>query len=173
MLGRRHPHLMPDQEETQHRAMILINLLTQLGIRVNHKKSMKEAKQSFTYVGHVFDLTTHVISPIPEKSIKTIKFIKHQTRGNNFQPRALAGLAGHLLDAAKSNVAFHGLPQQLMTFAARGVNRNVQEYPWRSRQFHWNSTRGKPVELKTILRTCLHAAINPNHRLLRAMDNQR
>ena len=105
----------------QARATMLIHQLTQLGIQVNAKKSMAEA---VVFVGHRFNLQTNCITPTSEKQVQTMKKIKHQEKGQCFQPRAMAGLAGNLIDAVKSNVALQGLPQQVMRHAAQGVRKN-------------------------------------------------
>ena len=117
------------KKQAEFRATTLVNKLTSLGISVNMTKSMKEATQMFTYVGHEFDLQQDTVSPTHAKQIVTQSKCKQQLKGSRFQPKNLAALAGNLVDANKSNVSLHGLPQQIMKWAAWGVNQNAKCYP--------------------------------------------
>ena len=98
------------KEQAEERATSLVKKLTELGITVNKAKSMKEATQQFTYVGHHFDLQKDIVSPTQEKQKITQQKCTHQIKGNNFQPRHLASLAVNLVDANKSNPRDSNLP---------------------------------------------------------------
>ena len=117
------------------RATVLVNKLTSLGMSVNMSKSMKEATQKFTYVGHEFNLQQDKVSPTQAKQIVTQSKCKQQLKGSRFQPKNLAALAGNLVAASKSNVSQHGLLQQIMKWAAWGVNQNAKWYP------RWNTEK--------------------------------
>ena len=55
------------KEQAEERATSLVKNFTELGITVNKAKSMKEATQQFTYVGHHFNLQKDIVSPTQEK----------------------------------------------------------------------------------------------------------
>jgi hypothetical protein len=99
------------KKQTEERATALVNKLTTLGITVNKEKSMQQAQQNFTYVGHAFNLQHSTVSPLQQKQHTSEAMCKHQMKGSNFQPKNLAALAGNLVDANKSNMRLHGLPQ--------------------------------------------------------------
>ena len=124
LVGGGHSPPCTNQQEVERRATMLIHQLTQLGIQVNAKKSMAEASQQVVFVGHQFNLQTNCVTPTNEKQAQTMLRIKHQEKGQSFQPLALAGLAGNLNNAVKSNVALQGFPQQVMRHAAQGVRKN-------------------------------------------------
>ena len=72
---------------------------------------MTKAAQQVEYLGHMLDLRNNKCLPLPEKLEKSIKIIKKQMQGRRYQPRNLAGVAGVLLDMAKSITQLHGIPQ--------------------------------------------------------------
>ena len=150
------------------RATTLVNKLTSLGISVNMTKSMKEATQKFTYVGHEFDLQQNTVSPTHAKQIVTQSKCKQQLKGSRFQPKNLAALAGNLVDANKSNVSLHGLPQQIMKWAAWGVNQNAKWRPRWNKEKCWRLTVEKTSQLQTLLKEALKAVETPTPRILRA-----
>ena len=159
-------------EETVERARQCVQIMTQCGIRVNASKSMMTPSQQVTYLGHVIDLQTSVISPTKEKMRLTPTLVRHQMKGTKFQPRALAGLAGHLLDAAKSNSRLHGLPAQLMKHAAKGVHFNKQIFGWNKHRC-WNTTVQKPPSLSSLLRDIENAVKEPTPIVFRAQNPEK
>ncbi len=114
------------KEETEYRAMTLVEKLTTLGIQVNQEKSMQAAAQTFRYLGHDINLKDNKITPILDKTRQTLRMVKHQQTGKRTQARNLAALAGTLLDTVKSNMAISGLPQQLMSQAGHNVYKHTQ-----------------------------------------------
>ena len=156
------------KEQAEERATSLVKKLTELGITVNKAKSMKEATQQFTYVGHHFDLQKDIVSPTQEKQKITQQKCTHQIKGNNFQPRHLASLAGNLVDANKSNMTLHGLPQQIMKWAAWGVNQNAKWFSRWNKEQCWGTTVQKTMQLQKLLQKALKAVQHPTPRVLRA-----
>ena len=75
--------------ETKHqaefRSTVLVNKLTNLRISFNVYKSMKEATEKFTYVGHKFDLQQNKVSPPQAKHLGTQGKCKLQLKGNRFK----------------------------------------------------------------------------------------
>ena len=117
------------KSDAEMRASTLIHKLTDLGVQVNVEKSMPEAAQKVRYLGHDLDLRENLAHTPLEKSTPALKSVQHQLSGKRCQPRNLAAIAGNLLDLNKSNARLHGLPQQLMKHAARGVAANKQKIP--------------------------------------------
>jgi hypothetical protein len=129
--------------EVEHRATALVDKLTQLGMAVNTEKSMTQAAQRLTYLGHQIDLSKNVLIPEPEKAKHVNKAVRKMTKGNNFPPVHLAALAGALLDAQRSNAALHGLPQQVMKAAAKGVQVNKERFHTDNVHKCWRTTTTK------------------------------
>ena len=146
--------LAQTKQEVERRATMLIHKLTQLGIQVNVKKSMTEASQQVVFVGHQFNLQTNCVTPTNEKQSQTMLRIKHQEKGQSFQPRALAGLAGNLNDAVKSNVALQGLPQHVLRHAAQGVRKNCTSMVHWQKYKCWLQTVKKMPSLIKLLQQC-------------------
>ena len=92
----------------------LVSLFSSTGICVNGNKSMTEASQSVVYLGHILDLQANLIRHQEVKNQGSLKMVNHLLSGNNCAPKLLAGLAGNLLDAIRSNVKLEGLPQHLL-----------------------------------------------------------
>ena len=153
------------KEDTETKATRLVKLLTSLGVRINQTKSMSEARQCVTYLGHQVDLLNNQISPVDEKAKGALNMTKKQAQGNTYIPKHMAQLAGTLIDLTRSNIRLRGLPQQVMRQVARGVHLNKQylQRVTRSRQswnhrgwtpgprLPWQLSLGKPKELKKIL----------------------
>ena len=158
------------QQETEQRAAALVQLLTDLGIRVNQAKSMSCAAQTFTYLGHSFHLADNLIKPLNSKLQGTVQMIRHQLKGTRFQPKHIAALAGNLLDSVKSNVALQGLPQQLMKHAALGVAANKRLLQTWTKYKWWATATVKPLALTQLLKLCLHYTLVPTPRVLRGGD---
>jgi hypothetical protein len=59
----------------------LINLLTDLGIRINWDKSMLAPAQQLKYVGHQFDLAAGVVIPLETKNELSLNMAKNNSRG--------------------------------------------------------------------------------------------
>ena len=93
------------------------------------KKSMKRAAQEVSYLGHSISLRQNQLRSEPAKVKATGAMLRKAIKGNNFVPTHVAALAGNLLDAQRSNAALHGLPQQIMRAAARGVQANHDCHP--------------------------------------------
>ena len=148
-------------EEVEARAVSLIDKLTELGLQVNKKKSMTKAAQKVSYLGHQIDFTKNELIPEPAKQTISVQAVRKAIKGNNFVPKHLASLAGNLLDAQRSNAALHGLPQQLMRAAARGVQVNHHSQPKCSTQIAWHRPVPKPHSLKSALALCLQAVRDP------------
>ena len=70
------------------------------------------------------------------------------------------------MDANKSNVSLHGLPQQIMKWAAWGVNQNAKWYPRWNKEKCWGLTVEKTSKLQTLLKEALKAVENPTPRIL-------
>ena len=150
---------------------MLIHKLTQLGIQMNVKKSIVEASQQVVFVGHQFNLQTNCVTPTNKKQAQTMLRIKHQEKGQCFQPSALAGLAGNLKDAMKSNVALQGFPQQVMRHAAQGVHKNCTSMGHWQKYKCWLQTVKKMPSLIKLLQQCKNAISNPIPRIFRASNN--
>ena len=170
------------KEDTEMKATLLVNLLTSLGVRVNQDKSMKEARQCVTYLGHQVDLHNNMISPVEEKIRGALNMTKKQAQGNNYIPRHMAQLAGTLIDLTKSNICLRGLPQQIMRQVARGVHLNKKylqlKTMLRTRHNHgkewspgpkraWEMSLRKPAELRKILSQIQRALQHPVPHLFR------
>jgi hypothetical protein len=135
------------KKQTEERATALVNKLTTLGITVNKEKSMQQAQQNFTYVGHAFNLQHSTVSPLQQKQHTSEAMCKHQMKGSNFQPKNLAALAGNLVDANKSNMRLHGLPQQIMKWTSWGVNQNAKWYSKWNKNKCWGAAVQKTPQL--------------------------
>ena len=162
--------LGPTKEETERRAVALIQLLTQLGVTANGDKSMTRAQQQVTYVGQRIDLRNNKVSSIPEKNQISVTMVRKQIKGSTFQPRNMAALAGNLGDTAKANAALHGLPQQIMKHAALGVAENARRLHTNNKHACWGSATLKTPQLKEALQRCLHALENPIPKVFRATN---
>ena len=160
------------REECERVATRLVSTLTDLGIQINLEKSMKGAAQKVEYVGHHIDLRAGVLRPLQKKNEASRHMVKKQLKGNRMQPKNLAGLAGNLVDAAKSNQALQGLPQQVMRQAALGVSQNAREHPNASREKCWGTTIAKGKDLQDLLQQCLHAIEVPIPRVFRATNRE-
>jgi len=147
-------------EETVQRARTCVNMLTNCGIRVNPTKSMMHPAKQLTYLGHTINLETSNFEANETKNALTVKLVKHHLKGRNFVPRAMAALAGHLLDAAKSNTQLHGLPAQLMKHAAKGVLHNKKLSGWNKHKC-WNTPVQKSPEITALLKAILQAVQTP------------
>lgn len=156
------------KDETEQRAAQLINLLTQLGVKINKKKSMTQASQEVRYLGHLLNFRDNLIKPILEKLKNSQKMALHQKKGNTCQPKNLAALAGNLLDAEKSNLKLRGLPQQLMKLNARVVkgNANKLHLPLRHAKV-WGVSAPKPPGLQELLRDVIQALAEPVAKIFR------
>ena len=132
---------------------------------------MHQAAQEFQYLGHQFNLANHTISPLPNKLQATQNMIKHQLKGRTFQPKNIAAVAGNLLDAAKSNSAIQGLPQQLMQQAALGVKANRWRLGFWHKQMCWRLSTPKTPTLQHLLQQCLEATHLPVQRVLRPSND--
>ena len=97
-------------QEAEHNTTRMINMLSELGVRVNNAKCMTRAAQLVEHLGHKLDMKSNKCLPLAEKLDKSIKVIKKQMQGRRFQPRNLAGVAGVLMDMSKSITQLHGLP---------------------------------------------------------------
>ena len=148
-------------EEVETRASLRVGKLTELGLQVNVQKSMTHAAQEVSYLGHYVNLATHRLRPDPAKNIHTLTMVRKAIKSNNFIPTHLASVAGNLLDAQRSNAALHGLPQQIMRAAARGVLANQQRYPRLSVQGAWRTSVQKPHSLRNALSQCREAVARP------------
>ena len=93
--------LAPTKHEAERRATLFVEKLTTLGIAVNIRKSMNEAKQIFPYLGHHINLAENKVEHVPQKTRSTIQATKHLRKSNIFVPKFVAALAGRLLDAEK------------------------------------------------------------------------
>ena len=157
----------PTKAATEQRAAHLIQKLTELGIRINVKKSMTEAQQVFPYVGQMVDLRGNQIHPLAEKLQGAANQAKHQMKGTRFQPKNLAALAGTLIDLTKGVTNLQGLPQRVMQFAGRGAAVNAKRHPQASRQQCWGKTLPKAAGLQRLLQQCLTVLQAPISRVLR------
>ena len=81
-------------QEAEHNTTRLINMLSELGVRVNKAKSMTRAAQQVEYLGHRIDMRNNKCLPLPDKLEKSIRVIRKQMQGRRFQPRNVAGVAG-------------------------------------------------------------------------------
>ena len=162
--------LRPTKEETERRAVALIQLLTQLGVTDNGGKSMTRAQQQVTYVGQRIDLRNNKVSSIPEKNQNYISMVRKQVKGTTFQPRNMAALAGNLGDTTKARAALHGLPQEIMRHAALGVAENARRLCSNNKHACWGSATLKTPQLKLALQRCLHALENPIPKVFRATN---
>ena len=122
---------------------------------------MTHAAQEVSYLGHYIHLARNHLRPEPAKANITVTLIKKAMKGNNFIPTHLAALAGNLLDAQRSNAALHGLPQQIMRAAGRGVQSNHRLFPHLSVQGAWRTSIHKPHSLRNALAQCLQALLRP------------
>jgi len=147
--------------------LILGDLLSSLGIRVNKDKSMTAPAQVVQYVGHVINFQDNKLHPVPSKLPLTLRVLKEAGRGLKILPRHLAKVGGHLLDCVKSNVSLHGLPQQLMKEAGRAVYRNSQLLGTWDEHKVWGTPVQKSQALKTLLLDCQKAIQNPTPRPFR------
>ena len=144
--------------EVETRAAMLINMLTQLGLKVNIKKSMHNAAQTFTYVGQQIDLQNAVIRHIPEKNQRALGMTKHQLKGNTMQPKNIAALAGTLLDLVKGNASLLGIPQQLMKLAGQMARQTANHLNLDANHYRaWCLSVAKPTDLDMSLQTYLEA----------------
>jgi hypothetical protein len=164
--------LGPTREEVERRASSLVSLLTNLGVRVNPKKSMMEASQNLSYVGHLLSLENNCVSPLPEKTAATEKMVQKISKSTKFIPRHLAALAGNLGDANKSNACLHGLHQQLMREAALGVSANAQKFGRANYHRCWGSSVEKSRVLPSLLKHIAHSLRKPIARIFRPSNSR-
>ena len=95
----------------------LLQLLTQLGIRVNFPKCNLTPCQSLPYLGQMLHLALRTIAPIPLKAQGCRWMARKLSSGNTIRPCNLASLAGKLLDLQKGAVNLVGLARLLMHHA--------------------------------------------------------
>jgi hypothetical protein len=156
------------QEEAENHACQLVNILTSVGIRVNVPKSMGAAAQVVDYLGQVLDLQDHLVKPQASKEKIVLNMAKHLVKGATCTPRHLAGLAGSLLDAVKSNVGLEGLPQQLLKVNSKLVRAQAQSLGLSPHhQRCWGLSQPKNPEVDRCLRMIRDALLTPVHRVLR------
>ena len=148
-------------QEVTDRACQLVDQLTKLGIRVNVEKSMQVPAQTVTYVGHQINFLTSTLHPVPQRLPQSLKVLKEAGRGAKILPRHLARVGGHLLDCVKSNVALHGLPQQVMQHAGRAVHKNAQIFGVWDRHRCWSTPVQKSHKIRSLLLDCQKAIQNP------------
>jgi hypothetical protein len=160
------------KQEVEDRAMKLVELLTSLGIRVNKEKCMTQAQQQFQYIGHNFNLGENHITPIQEKVKITENMIKHQMKANTCTASHVAALAGNLGDAAKSNMAIQGLPQQIMRKAAQALKYIRTQRREKQLKKHWYISTKKPEGLKELLQKTLQHIQQPTPRIIRPSNNK-
>ena len=149
------------KEDVETMAATLVNKLTDMGIQMNQEKTMKSPAQVLTYLGHKINLRLNVVEALPEKAQVTRTMIQRQIKGSRTTPKHLAALAGHLLDAQKSNVALTGIPQQLMKQAAKAVHQNAQALGKWNKQACWRMSTNKPSPLQVLLMEAHAAAQQP------------
>jgi hypothetical protein len=155
--------------EAETRCLKLVQQLTALGLKINVEKSMQEACQVITYLGHRFYLAMNQLHPIPDKTLKLKHAVQKQLRSHRCQPKNLASLAGLLLDMSHSMINLQGLPQQLMSLAGRLVYRSATLLGLPSHHPRvWGQSVNKPAGLRDLLLQCLRAAQNPIPRVFRA-----
>ena len=159
------------QEETNLRATKLVNLLTSLGIQVNPDKSMHNASQIVTYLGHQIDLKHNKIRPIPQKTAQAYKLATKLANGQTLTPKKLASLAGTLLDLTKSNLRLLGTPPSLMQMAGRAAALIKSLFPTASLAKIWNTPIPKSrlphllrtlLQVKSALQSPCHPQLRPN-----------
>ena len=117
----------------------LLQLLTQLGIRVNFPKCNLTPCQSLPYLGQMLHLALRTIAPIPLKAQGCRWMARKLSSGNTIRPCNVASLAGKLLDLQKGAVNLVGFARLLMHHA--GVL---------SRQ-GWSTVVSKRSPLRTLL----------------------
>ena len=163
------------QAQTEHRAAELINLFTALGVTVNQEKTMPQAAQRFTYVGHHINLQTNRITGIPTKVHHSITMTKHQMKSTRTTPIHLAALAGNLIDTAKSNIGLQGLPAQLMKAAATAVHNNMTSLGhWdKSKCWRMSTDKNRIPNLTNLLQECLREQQTPTPRVFRGLHPQK
>jgi hypothetical protein len=138
-------------------------------VRVNPEKSMSQAEQIFSYLGHKFNLKDNKIMPQYIKNKQILQMCQHQMGGTRCQPKHVARLAGTLVDAAKSNARLQGLPQQIMKKAAQAVSQN--------QRLHWNIQKcghlatQKPKGLQDLIWEATEAVAEPLPKVLRPSTN--
>ena len=160
------------KEETEARAATLVDLLTNLGVQVNAKKSMSTAAQTFRYLGQEIDLAQNFVRQLPDKAKGTTQLIRHILSSRKVPPKSLAKVAGSLLDLGKGNAKLHGLPQQVMKHAALGVNRNRHVYPGAHVAKVWGSATHITHSCRNCLTVCKLALQEPTHKVLRAKNDK-
>ena len=132
LLGESHHHVMSC-------LMYVLQLLTQLGLRVNFAKSHLIPTQSLIYLGQVIHLAHRSVSSVPLKA-QGCRFMAHKvTSGNTVRPCNVASLAGKLLDLQKGAINLVGLPRLLMRQAGKLA------------KWGWYKVISKPPMLKALL----------------------
>ena len=169
--------LGPTKDITQKRMLLLIHKMTTLGIQINMNKTMKEASQQVTYLGHCFNLKEKLISPLMEKQKVSLAMTKKQLRSQVITPKYLAALAGNLLDANKSNPGLQGLPQQLMKCAAKAVEINRKRLcsnTYKAWHYSVSKQEASPsqMRLQDLLRMCLYHLQHPVKKVYRHTKDQ-
>ena len=66
--------------QTMDRASKAVQILTQLGIQINLKKSLSQTEQQVTYLGHIWDLNDKKIKPQLPKVQEALKNVKYQMK---------------------------------------------------------------------------------------------
>ena len=152
----------------------LVHLLTSLGIKVNIEKTMKEASQKVTYLGHIFNLKEALLEPVPEKQAMLLKKIRHAMKSQVATPQHLCALAGSLLDAAKTNISLRGIPQALMKEAAILAQQNAQalQLPYSSPQV-WTKSGSKSGASRRLLEAARAAHKAPQPVPFRALNEKK
>ena len=133
---------------------------------------MDNAAQKIQYLGHWLNLKDGRIEPLERKTALSLKRVRHQLKGNTVQPKNLAALGGNLLDAVKSNVNLHGLPQQVMKQAAAAVKQNAQQWGLKhSSVGAWTRSTWKPPGLQLLLQQVAEALAKPVAQQARGMNH--
>ena len=149
------------EQEVTHRAVKLINLLTELGIQVNREKSMTQPSQVVEYLGHKINLKDNRLHPTMDKARQLHQTTRKLLQGTKFQPLQLASLAGGLIDAARSNVKLLGYPQILMRMAGKGVSQNMTRLQRWHHKACWQKWTTKPPQFQSILKIVAAALPRP------------
>lgn len=110
-----------------------ISLLTELGLKVNFKKSVLTPSVQLEYLGQLIDLKERIVKPV-EQRLEAMWQAVHKLRTRTkVTPQWVAKVAGILNDATKSNCALLGLSAGIMRWAgshshgswSRAVHKNL------------------------------------------------
>ena len=150
------------QLQCETRAAAFLNQLTVLGLKANIPKSMQQASQTFSFLGHIFNLAEGRIHPEGAKNEACLRMVRHQLKATTATPRHQARLAGVLLDMMKSNVRLRSLPQQIMALMSKGLRSSAAAL---NLPHHHPKVWGKSIPKHPLLRNVLlqvkHALLNP------------